>query len=910
MNIFRKITWITMKQNRTRTIVTIIGIILSTSLFTAVASFSASLFHFMEQEYIYLYGNYHISASLLPSETLHTLSLDERTKQSVAAAYMGYGQLTEETISRKPYLYVSGGNESFFQNMPIHLTSGRLPENDQEIILPVSMLTQNSLQLSLGNQLTLELGDRILNGSPLGQMQELTEGETWTAYEDGLCTYTIVGFYAPELELNYLSPGYSVFTYCNTPDAASLYDSFILLKNPGQDMEAFATDYQLINFSISKNTRVLMLSGVSDYDNIFKVILYMIFLLFLLIFVASVSLIYNAFAISVSERTKQFGLLSSIGATKRQIRKSVFTEAVTLSAIGIPIGICIGIAGIGITMFFCRDLFDTIFNSHFHLTLHTNGLSVFLSALTALITVLVSAWIPSKRAMKVTAIEAIRQSKDIKSSRKPVRYSSLFARIFRLEGILAKKYYKNNKKKYRATIFSLAVSIILFVSASAFCLYLSAAASTTIDTANYDVSYTSSASCTDILKLREAFASAAGVTDLSIYAELPYLYCHADDFSNTITDEYKEYYNKEEYYTSIAYNGCLVTLRYIDDESFLHLLDQYKQNPTDYFSAENRKILFINTKIFSEYITDEEGNLNLIYHSIDFLKQDSSELVTILSPPDTEDLFYTGTYWTGAVRGEGEQCYYYVSQDYFNSLNADLPLDETGHPLDATIVPVNYETLQIGYLLKEPSLGFSLTNEYSILYPMSLFPETASCNATVYFKTDSPQETLADVKQILKDNGIPYEDYQLVDAEYYDRQNRNLVTLVHVFSYGFIILISLISIANVFNTISTNVALRRRDYAMLRSVGLTRKGMDRMMCYECLLYGSRALFTGLPVSAIFSYAVYQVLKGSTSVDFFLPWNAIVFAVCSVFLVVFITMLYAINKLKSDNTIDAMKNENL
>ena len=115
--------------------------------------------------------------------------------------------------------------------------------------------------------------------------------------------------------------------------------------------------------------------------------------------------------------------------------------------------------------------------------------------------------------------------------------------------------------------------------------------------------------------------------------------------------------------------------------------------------------------------------------------------------------------------------------------------------------------------------------------------------------------------------------------------------------------------ANVFNTISTNVALRRREFAMLRSVGMTRGGMNRMMNYECLLYGFRALAFGLPLSALMTLFIYDTVGSSVSSTFQIPWSAVAVAVCSIFVVVFATMLYAMGRIKRENPIDALKNEN-
>ena len=143
-----------------------------------------------------------------------------------------------------------------------------------------------------------------------------------------------------------------------------------------------------------------------------------------------------------------------------------------------------------------------------------------------------------------------------------------------------------------------------------------------------------------------------------------------------------------------------------------------------------------------------------------------------------------------------------------------------------------------------------------------------------------------------------------------EESERNLVTIIRVFSYGFNVLISLIAAANVFNTVSTNIGLRRRDFAMLRSVGMTPKGLRRMMGYECLLYGSRALLYGLPTACGVTYLIYGAIMEGYETTFRLPWKALGIASLSVFLVVGATMMYAIHKVKQDNPIDALRNENL
>ena len=160
----------------------------------------------------------------------------------------------------------------------------------------------------------------------------------------------------------------------------------------------------------------------------------------------------------------------------------------------------------------------------------------------------------------------------------------------------------------------------------------------------------------------------------------------------------------------------------------------------------------------------------------------------------------------------------------------------------------------------------------------------------------------------LDEHGLP--SGNLYDAADREETNRNLMFIINVFAYGFIVLISLIAAANVFNTISTGINLRRREFAMLKSVGMTQKGFHKMMDYECLMYGAKSLLWGLPAAVGVTYLIYRSINAGYVTNFYIPWVSIAVAVFSVFAVVFATMLYSTNKLKNENIIDALRNENL
>ena len=148
-----------------------------------------------------------------------------------------------------------------------------------------------------------------------------------------------------------------------------------------------------------------------------------------------------------------------------------------------------------------------------------------------------------------------------------------------------------------------------------------------------------------------------------------------------------------------------------------------------------------------------------------------------------------------------------------------------------------------------------------------------------------------------------------IEAEQVETE-KNLLLTVDVFTYGFIVLISLIAAANVFNTISTAFLLRRREFAVLSSVGMTPKEMSRMLNFECLLYGLKALLFGIPAALLVTYEIYRVVSASWATGFRIPAASIPVAVVSVFAVVFAAMLFARSKMRRENIIDSIRVESL
>ena len=225
---------------------------------------------------------------------------------------------------------------------------------------------------------------------------------------------------------------------------------------------------------------------------------------------------------------------------------------------------------------------------------------------------------------------------------------------------------------------------------------------------------------------------------------------------------------------------------------------------------------------------------------------------------------------------------------------------------------VSHISISIGSVLQEkPYFAGHNTN---LIYPESVKDEVmleGYSQTHAFILCDDHTKVAGDVTRLVRDIGGDSNHVSIVDYAAEIESTRALVTVAKVLAYGFIILISLIASANVFNTISTNISLRRREFATLKSVGLTSKGMRRMMTFESILYGVKSLMFSLPVSLAMTYLVYIVASDSGyEMGFYVPWDKFIIAIASVFIIVALSMVYSIKKVNKENTVETLRNENI
>jgi putative ABC transport system permease protein len=252
-----------------------------------------------------------------------------------------------------------------------------------------------------------------------------------------------------------------------------------------------------------------------------------------------------------------------------------------------------------------------------------------------------------------------------------------------------------------------------------------------------------------------------------------------------------------------------------------------------------------------------------------------------------------------------------ISVDIFKEDSITIDIAKEDRPLQWKNMPAPNITLTIVDAMPE-GLSQSQIYEISVFVPYSdkdLFGATEEDfrGIRMTFSSDDPIKSVSEMDTMIEAAGIT-EGYTLFNIAEVLERNRNLILIINIFTYGFVILISLITIANVFNTVSTSISLRRREFAMLRSIGMDNRGFNSMMNFECLFYGLKALLYGLPISVLVTYLIYKSVENGVDVDFTLPWGSIAISIFSVFFVVFVTMMYASSKIKKANVIDALRSE--
>ena len=904
MSIFTKLTQRYLSKNKTRTIVTLIGIIVSMALFTAVIEGAYSGYQFLKNREIAVTGEWQVIMNNVNEEGLEEVKTNKQIEKYENVYTLGWAEVANENDG-KPYLLVQSLGDTEHALFPINLVSGRMPEKEDEILLPENFIANAKEKYQVGDTITLETGQRFIEKEQLSENTPYHEKESLK--NTTIHTFTIVGIMERlpfEIE-EFSCPGYTCITNGFHTDNQKL---FLTIHSPSK-MQDFLMR-QTISDSYVPHSDLLRFYGAFKASGERSVLFGLTTVLVLLIAYGSISLIYNSFSISISERIRQFGIMRSIGASNRQIRRMVLFEAFLLAIIGIVLGIIVGCVGIGVTLAWVQNNFIVNITNKVGLGLRLviSPLPILIAVLICLVTTIIAAYIPAYKAIHKSAIEAIRQSDEIIIKPNEVKTSKLTQKLFGFAGVMATKNFKRNKRKYRSTILSLALSVILFISAASLTQYVSRML--LIQSSNdHKMNVMYNVYTDEQEDVAQRFNMIKAIPEIQNIAITQKIFDEVYIQRNYIASEYWTAENQQYLRRIKDAVGVNVELIFVDDDTFQNLCKQNKIDSSSYFDETSPKGLLYN-HVIQQFIRENKA----IARDVSVIDTDANNVPMFVR--EYKEIEGYASLHEPYIK-DGKQYYLFYPIEYIEEMGGYNNLDMR----KAKLYPVEEIDIDIplvaGAQIKENLFTLS-RNTMQLIYPRSmattLFTNTDTnyikrlSNPEIGIQTDNHAIVTQKLEKIKKDNGWSAD--QIYDFDRDRQNNRMFILVINVFSYGFILLIGVISIANVFNTISTNIILRRKEFAMLRSVGMSEKGFQRMLNYECLIYGGRSLAIGLPISFIFSFFIHYVINQMVQVDYFIPYVSVLLAIAMVFVVVFITMLYTTRKIRRNNVIEELRIENI
>lgn len=859
MSILNKFTVKNLKLNKKRTIVTIIGIMLSTALICGVAglvsSFKASLINWIKVQD----GNYHVAFHDIPAEKLKYVSENQKVKDYYLVGDVGWANLKDSTNDYKPYVHILEYDNKALKNLGVNLTEGRLPENSNEIVISEHIITNGRVILKVGDEITLDVGKRVSSdGEELNENNPLLNGNTLIVYDDETDleekktekveeteyienttkkTYKIVGIMQRLSREDFSSPGYTVITHMDK--IPEKIDISVLYKNP-KEYEEIAKDicktFGIMSLNeIDINTELLRFEGVMS-ESMMTVLYTIAGVIIAIIVISSVFVIRNSFSISVAEKNRQYGMLASIGATSKQIKRNVIFEGMIIGLIAIPLGIILGIVAIMILLQVVNYLLvDMLNNLSFIYSI--NPLAIVVSIVISLITIYLSCLIPAIRASKISPIESIRGNKDIKTKAKKLRTSRLTKKIFGIGGVIASKNLKRSKKKYRTTVISLVVSIFIFISLSSILNLGTKVTGLYYKDFKFNmyVSYGT----------EEIYEELVKQDNVDNYA---YYYQTSLDFEGM---KYASEFGKDQLN---AYGDNMISLVAYNNEYFKNYIKELGLNPEDYKTVA----LLQDDEI--RYNDDGSKTIDRLYKikpndKIEVRRVDKTYNITIskCTADDSKPMGQEVTYYHDGV--------IIVSEDFVKEV-----------------------------------FGEDVENSSYML-------------SNLLINSKHPQELENTLNDLIKVN-TKYTGLEVTNYDTYIDQQRRMVLVVKIFLYGFISVITLIGVTNIFNTITTNMILRSKEFAMLKSIGMSKKEFNKMIRLESIMYGAKSLLIGIPLGILGSYGVYKAFAQGIDVGYMIPYPAIIISIVFVFIIVGITMKYSLDKINKQNIIETIRKDNI
>lgn len=949
MNLMKKLTLKNLKLNRKRTIVTIVGIILATALLSAlvtlVSSFQYSMIEYQKQKG----GDFHVKFSNVKMSELSEFKNNRNIESTFETMGMGFAKLDGCKNEDKPYAYVMATDEAGFERGCFHLIEGRMAKNEDEIVIPRHLKTNGRIDIKVGDEITLDVGKRYDSNteSVIGENCAY-EHEAETLTDTVTKSYKVVGImerpgYGME---DYSAAGYTFVTYSDelaaidngTKSEASEADTTLTvysrytqkaLRNKdavtadiigvdeklfekandssyemsAEENDRFLKEMEDAKYDIYMNGFLISYESVFPMDGSIKALFTVATVVALIIILTSVYCIKNSFNISITEKIRQYGMLASVGATRRQIKSSVKTEAAMLGVVGIPVGTMSGILASLVLVKVVNALSAGWLN--FALSFHTSLPALILAVILSIATIYFSATGSARRAAKVTPLEAIRNTKEIKIKSAKLKTPAIIGRIWGIGGVISYKNIKRNNKKYRTTVTSIVICSVTFIVISYFMSMAFSMVGMSYASTDYNIGINMSyKKDIDIEKLSKLVSSIEGVDDYLVGAGYDF-----DVDKPKYTKEYGEYCGQLYDDSEDVSQEFLITV--LDDKSY----DKYASDAGIKNAAAGA--ILVNKGTFDVY---NEKSLKYVKKEMELYKYKAGDTIEC-----GYNVYDDASSDENAVEGDTES-----STDDNNDVEGDTESsvdDNNGYvdeetinngvrkTVDVTIagvtdkVPIGYKSYSYTTLMFMNQKGFeSLWADGKS--GNELKPGYASYSAYVVAENaDDYQDTFE--KETEENPEYSQISFYVSNLDKEMRDEKSLFTLLGVFAYGLIVVIALIGITNIINTLSTGMELRSREFATLRSIGMTDKQFAGMVRLESVFISVKALVIGVPLGILISYLLCVMMnRMDNAIIYEPPYKAIILCIVVVIMLIYAIMKLSMTKLRHNNIIETIKNENL
>ena len=879
MKLLNKLTLKNLRLNKVRTIVTIVGIMLSAALITVVSGMALSGRQTMIDGQMVYGGNYDVVFDITNNAKIDEIRHNRNVESAYYRERLGYAEATNADDEYCAYTVLGLSKDAYGNLFKINLEDGKFPTNSSEAVVTRAFKTQDGKEVKVGDKITLDVG--ILTNKDGEVFTEDRAGELFpkefkecNIIDKSKKTYTVTGIIEKPQTGEIYNPSYLSVVYTASDEKAPAeavrtknMNKLYVLYTPQSESRYLENTDEILGYSededwsqdiysdpdndagiqaVDYNSPLLSMKGYSGSDSTNIVIFSLAVIIIIIVMLASVFVIRNSFAISITEKTSMYGMLASVGATKRQIRRNVIFEGFILGLIGIPLGILLGLGVNAILITILNSVLGDMLNDA-KFVFVTPTIPIICAIVLSAVTIFCSSFFIALRASRIPPLVAIRGNKDIKvKNNKPYRTSKLTKKLFGVGGEIASKSLKRSRKKYRTTVISIVVSVAMFIAVSAFM--------------DYGMTYT------------------------------------------------EHYYGNTDYsymVTGIDANQAETIEKMPEIENYLTVGLQYGHVSADVPVNEcGENFLYDDadgTKSFgAEFLEFEHDTFVQICRELelDYNKVKGGVLVySEVTPYDMENMEGTGEPMKLFGKTAPTKLTVYGNDDNGNErITGKLKVSSVFDKIPESIEYVTGDGTTLG--------GSLIIGEQGVISPQI---GEHGCDITLYANT-SDHTSLTNRIESMEgaDDSIYIYDYEEIV-----RQFNAIMLIVGIFVYGFIGVISLIGLTNIFNTISTNMQLRSKEFASLKSIGMTKKEFNRMIRLESLMYGIKSLIIGIPLGIAGVFAIFSAFSnGNVPMSFVFPWKAILISIAVVFVAVWLIMKYSISKVNKQNIIETIRNDNI